>query len=74
MTMILLTAALWAGGGVLFVHSALLNPHAAPNVAETSRETMDGLTRCEPAAWVAAALFIAVWPAVFVGLHVAKWR
>lgn len=74
LTTILLTTALWAGGGALFAHSALSNPHAGPEVAATSRETAAGIRRREPAALVALALFVAMWPVVFISLHVAKLR
>lgn len=74
LTTILLTTAIWVGGGALFAHASLTNPHAGPDVAATSRETAAGIRRGEPAALVALALFVAAWPVLFVGLHVAKLR
>lgn len=74
MMTILLATALWVGGGAFFAHAALSNPHAGPDAAATSRDTAAGIRRGEPAALVALALFVAVWPVIFVALHLAKLR
>lgn len=39
-----------------------------------SHEVVDALRRPELAALVALALFLVVWPVVFIGAHVSKWR
>ena len=67
-------AGLWVTGGALFIHGAVTNPHASPGVTESSRGALDGLIRFELAALVALALFVAVWPAVFIGAHLGKMR
>lgn len=72
--MIGLTIAAWAGGGALFAHSVLTNPAARPVLAANSRALIDDLVRLRSAALVALVLFIAVWPVVFVGAHIAKLR
>jgi hypothetical protein len=74
MELIGLAAVLWVSGGALFLSGMVNNPHASPSVAETSRDMLHGLARCEPASLVAIALFIAVWPAVFLGAQVSKLR
>ncbi len=64
-TMISLAATLWIGGGALFVHGILTNPYAS----HSSHGTLDDLLRLRPAALVALAAFMAVWPAVWIAAH-----
>lgn len=71
--MIALTLAAWVAGGLLFAHAAITNPAASPVVAANSRVLVDDLFRLHPAALVALVLFVAVWPAVFVGAHVGRF-
>jgi len=74
MDAVFMIAALWMSGGVVFMHGALNNPHASSDVAETSRDLLDRLIRREPSALTALALFIAVWPALFVCAHLRKMK
>jgi hypothetical protein len=66
-TMALATA--WVAGGRLFLSGMA---REAPN--EDLADCLAGARRLEPAALVALALFMAVWPAVFVGAHLGKRR
>ncbi|TIN98511.1 MAG: hypothetical protein E5Y06_00785 [Mesorhizobium sp.] len=72
MNTIFLAAILWVGGGGLFIQGALTNPDASPSVATNSRNMLDDLVRVRPAALVAAVLFLAVWPAVWIGAHLVR--
>lgn len=71
-TIIALVAALWVAGGLLLTHGMLNNPNTGADVAETNRQMQGSLSRCEPAALVALALFLAIWPAVWVASHLRK--
>lgn len=70
--MIALTIAAWVAGGAVFAHAAIANPAASPVITANSRAFVDDLFRLRPAALVAMILFVAVWPAVFVGAHIGK--
>ncbi|MBZ9737381.1 hypothetical protein LB534_00065 [Mesorhizobium sp. CA18] len=70
--MILLAGALWVGGGLLFIQGIVTNCDAGPAVSANSRAVVEDLRRGRPAALVAAALFLAVWPAVWVGAHLVR--
>ncbi|MBZ9798806.1 hypothetical protein [Mesorhizobium sp. ES1-4] len=69
---IFLAGILWVGAGALFIQRALTNPDASPSVAANSRDMLDDLLRLRPAVLVAAALFLAVWPAVFIGAKLSQ--
>lgn len=72
MEMTLLGGALWGGGGLIFAHGILTNREARPSVAANSRAVLDDLLRLRPAALVALALFLAVWPALWIGAHLGS--
>ncbi|TIR25957.1 MAG: hypothetical protein E5X34_07255 [Mesorhizobium sp.] len=67
--MILLAGALWVGGGLLFIQGIVTNRNAGPAVAADSHAVVEDLHRGRRAALVAAALFLAVWPAIWIGAH-----
>ncbi|WP_322414505.1 hypothetical protein [Mesorhizobium huakuii] len=64
--------ALWVAGGILFIGTIIANPNAKHAVAANSRAVVDDLVRFRPAALVAAALFLMVWPAVWIGAHLVR--
>ncbi|MDG4882441.1 hypothetical protein [Mesorhizobium sp. WSM4884] len=72
MDMGILAGALWVGGGLLFIQGIVTNRDASPAVAANSRAVVEDLHRGRPAALVAAVLFLAVWPAVWIGAHVVR--
>jgi hypothetical protein len=72
MDLILPFAALWVAGGVLFIQTIITNPNASRVVAANSRAVVDDLIRLQPAALVAAMLFLLVWPAVWIGAHLGS--
>ncbi len=72
MDMILPIAALWVAGGVFFLQGIVSNRDASPAIAANSHAVVEDLRRGRPAACVAAALFLAVWPAVWIGAHLMR--
>lgn len=69
---ILPAGAAWVGGGLFFIHGIVTNPSASQGTAAKSRTVVGDLFRLRPAALVAAALFLAVWPAVWIGAHIVR--
>ncbi|RWX60497.1 hypothetical protein EN780_31875 [Mesorhizobium sp. M4B.F.Ca.ET.089.01.1.1] len=67
---ILLASAAWVGGGLFFLQGICTN--RGPALTTNSRAVVADLLRFRPAALVAAALFLAVWPAIWVGAHLAR--
>ncbi|MFB9984354.1 hypothetical protein ACFSQQ_16500 [Mesorhizobium kowhaii] len=67
MGLIVLAGSLWVAGGGLFLQGIFANRNAAG-----SRAVLDDLVRLRPAALVAAALFLAVWPAVWIAAHLGS--
>lgn len=59
----------WIAGGALFIRAATVT---APN--ESTVALMAGLRHGEAAAFVALAAFVAIWPVIWIGAHVSKWR
>lgn len=72
MDLILPVVWLWVGGGLLFINGIVTNRDASRAVAANSRAVVDDLVRLRPAALVAAALFLVVWPAVWIFANVAR--
>lgn len=62
----------WIVGGLMFVGGAMRHDSNGRN--QDFQDCLASLRRGELAAFVALAMFLAVWPVVFVGAHVAKWR
>lgn len=59
-------ATAWLLGGWLFI--------AGIRRESFLGETGDALRRFDPAAILGLALFMAIWPAIFVGAHIGKLR
>jgi len=72
MNLIVLVVVLWGGGGALFIEAIMTNPNASRTVAANSRAVVDDIARLRPAALVAAAMFLMVWPAVWIGAHLVR--
>ena len=69
MATVSLIAALWMAGGALCLSGMVPE---APN--EDLADCLAGVRDFEPAALLALAMFLAVWPVVFVGAHLGKRR